>query len=103
MDPINQQELSARLQHLQDEFERQLSDVQTRMMATVGTLQESLLTMAGELDKATTTISRQRFLLLDIIENCADCKPRSDAHAEAPNARCVRCERITKHLEGGER
>ncbi|HEY9898318.1 MAG TPA: hypothetical protein V6D00_03980 [Pantanalinema sp.] len=102
MDPIDQQELSARLQHLQAEFERQLLDVQARMMAAVGTLQESLLTMAGELDKATTTISRQRFLLLDVIENCAECKPRGNAHAEGLSARCVRCERIAKHLEGGE-
>lgn len=102
MDPINEQELTARMQHLQTEFERQLSDVQSRMMAAVGTLQESLLTMAGELDKATTTISRQRFLLLEVIENCPECRPRSDAHAEGPSDRCARCERIASHLAGGE-
>lgn len=102
MDVINQQELSAHLQHVQAEFERQLSDVQARMLATVGSLQESLLTMAGELDKATNTVSRQRFLLLDVIENCAECKPLGDGHADGPKSRCARCERIAKHLEGGE-
>ncbi|MNY80808.1 hypothetical protein D3C86_2220410 [compost metagenome] len=58
--------------------------------------------MAGELDKATTTVTRQRFLLLEILETCTDCGPDADSHAAGHGARCGRCERIARFLGGEE-